>query len=160
MTPTDSASNAGDQKVDSQDGAPVESAGEDTGLTPASHESSPRELLVRKLIDIVVLSAARISANERALTADTLLQVVDKVEEKLRIEIAVRVARVPEAPPALVRALLLDEPDVARPIIRGAETLPEALLIEAAREGSTAHREFIARAHRHYDVDCGRPHIV
>lgn len=119
------------------------------GLTPAEpqgpRQSSTRELLVRKLIDIVVLPAARISANERAVAGDVLLQVVDKVEEPLRIEIATRLARVAEAPPALMRLLLLDEPEVARPIIRGAENLPEALLIECAREGKTAHREMIAR---------------
>ncbi len=116
------------------------------GLTPpAARQSTPRELMVRKLIDIVVLPSARISANERALTGDVLLQVVDKVEEPLRIEIARRIARVAEAPPALVRLLLLDEPAVARQIIQHAEHLSEALLIECARSGSTAHREMIAR---------------
>lgn len=115
------------------------------GVEPQGLGSSPRELLVRKLIDIVVLPAARISSNERALAADVLLQIVDKVEEPLRIEIARRVARVAEAPPALLRMLLLDEPQVAQPIIRGADSLPEALLIECAREGATAHRELLAR---------------
>lgn len=122
------------------------------GLTPASpadfegpHQSTARELLVRKLIDIVVLPAGRISANERAVAGDVLLQVVDKVEEPLRIEIARRLSRVAEAPPALIRLLLLDEPEVARPIIRASENLPEALLIECARLGKTAHRDMIAR---------------
>ncbi|MCA8895336.1 MAG: DUF2336 domain-containing protein [Parvularculaceae bacterium] len=110
-----------------------------------SAPSSPRDLMVRKLIDIIVLPASRISANERSLTADILLQIADKVEESLRIEIAKRVARVPEAPPVLVRMLLLDEPSVAAPIIKGAENLPEALLLEAVKNGVTAHREMIAR---------------
>ncbi len=127
--------------------APVAGAQVD-GLTPQGpsvHQSTPRELLVRKLIDIVVLPPARISSNERALTGDVLLQIIDKVEESLRIEIARRVARVPEAPPALLRMLLLGEPAVAKPIIQHAHHLPEAILIEAAREGKTAHREMIAR---------------
>ena len=110
-----------------------------------SAPSSPRDLMVRKLIDIIVLPASRISANERSLTADILLQIADKVEESLRVEIAKRVARVPEAPPVLVRMLLLDDPAVAAPIIRGAEHLPEALLLEAVKNGVTAHREMIAR---------------
>jgi hypothetical protein len=125
----------------------------ETATTPAQGSpapspglgSSPRELLVRKLIDIVVLPAARISANERALAADVLLQIVDKVEEPIRVEIGRRIARVAEAPPALVRMLLLDEPGVAQAVIRGADSLPEALLIECAREGETAHRECLAR---------------
>ncbi|NWG71273.1 MAG: DUF2336 domain-containing protein [Parvularculaceae bacterium] len=127
-------------------GAAVPAATVVDGLTPpVARQSTPRELMVRKLIDIVVLPAARISAHERALTGDVLLQVVDKVEEPLRVEIARRLARVAEAPPALVRLLLLDEPSVAKPIIQHSDHLPEALLIECARQGSTAHRELIAR---------------
>jgi uncharacterized protein (DUF2336 family) len=118
----------------------------DVGLTPPPVRGhSPREILIRKLADIVVLPAARISANERSLVADIMLQALDKVEEELRFEVARRVARVAEAPNALVRMLLLDEPRVAEPIIRRVEPLPEALLIECARAGKTSHREMIAR---------------
>jgi len=126
---------------------PPQASGPDveTLLTPMKGGASPRVLLVRKLTDIVVLSAAQISSNERSLTADILLQVLDKVEEDLRIEVARRVSRVVESPPALLRMLTLDEPAVAEKIIRGADTLPDALLIEAAREGATAHRLMIAR---------------
>ncbi|GAB4527310.1 MAG: DUF2336 domain-containing protein [Amphiplicatus sp.] len=115
-------------------------------IAEGDHEAaSTRALLARKLGDIVVLPAARVSGNERALAADILMQVIDKVEQALRIEIARRLARVPETPPALIRMLLLDEPAVAREILQGAENLPQALLIEAARRGQIAHREMIAR---------------
>lgn len=114
------------------------------GAAPAE-APGPRALMVRKLIDIVVLPPSRLSANERSLVADILLQIAAEVEEELRIEIARRIARTPEIPPALLRMLLLDEPAVARRIIEGADQLPEALLIEAARLGSTAHRALIAR---------------
>ena len=107
--------------------------------------TDPRAVMVRKLIDIVVLPTARLSANERSLAADILLQIAAEVEEELRIEMARRVARIPEIPPALLRLLLLDAPAVAREIIEGAENLPEALLIEAAQHGVTAHRLLIAR---------------
>lgn len=118
----------------------------ETMLTPITRIGpTPRAQLVRKLADIVVLPAGRISSNERALVADILLQVVDKVELELRIEVATRVARVIECPPALIRMLLLDQAEVAEKIIRGAEAVPEALLIEAAREGETAHRLMIAK---------------
>jgi len=127
--------------------AAEEPAAVESAPSALSAPSSPRDLMVRKLIDIIVLPASRISANERSLTADILLQIADKVEESLRVEIAKRVARVPEAPPVLVRMLLLDEPSVAAPIIKGAENLPEALLLEAVKNGVTAHREMIARRH-------------
>ena len=118
----------------------------DVGLTPPpSRGHSPREVLVRKLADIVVLPATRISANERSLVADILLQALDKADEDIRLEVSHRIARVAEAPNALLRMLLLDEPRVAEPIIRRVEPLPEALLIECAHGGVTAHREMIAR---------------
>lgn len=114
-----------------------------TPLTPPG--PGVRTLMVRKLTDIVVLPAGKISSNERALVADILLHVLDKVEETIRIEVADRVARVSECPPALVRMLIMDEPAVAEKIISRADNLPEALLIEAARDGATAHRMMIAR---------------
>ncbi|WP_425411021.1 DUF2336 domain-containing protein [Hyphococcus sp.] len=115
-------------------------------LTPLSASGAGvRALMVRKLADIVVLPSGRISSNERSLVADILLQVLDKVEPDLRAEVARRVARVSECPPALVRMLMLDEPAVAEKILGGAESLPAALLIEAAREGAMAHRMAIAR---------------
>lgn len=115
-------------------------------LTPLSASGpSVRTLMVRKLTDIVVLPSGRISSNERALVADILMHVLDKVEEALRIEVAQRLAHAAECPPALVRMLLLDEPAVAEKIADGAETVPEALLIEAARDGTKAHRVAIAR---------------
>ncbi len=118
----------------------------ETLLTPITKIGpTPRAQLVRKLSDIVVLPTGRISSNERALVADILLQVVDNVEIELRMEIAVRVARVAECPPALIHALLIDEPEVAEKIISGAQTIPEALLIEAAQEGGQAHRLMIAK---------------
>jgi len=115
-------------------------------LTPLTATGpSIRTSMVRKLVDIVVLPAGKISYNERALVADLLLHLIDKVEIALRVEIAQRIARVNECPPALIRMLLLDEPQVAEKIAEGAESVPEALLIEAARDGTLAHRMMISR---------------
>lgn len=118
----------------------------ETGLTPEPRKGhTPREAMLRKLVDLVVLPAARISANERSLVADIMLQALHEADEDLRLEVARRVARVAEAPNALLRTLLLDEPRVAEPVIRRVDPVPEALLIECARTGTTAHREMIAR---------------
>ncbi len=107
--------------------------------------SGARILMARKLADIVVLPVEHISANERSLTGDILLQVLDKVEYALRIDVAERVARVPEVPDVLLRGLLLDVPEVAEPILRDAETISNSLLIDCARHGDTAHRTMMAR---------------
>ncbi len=126
------------------DAPPIPDA--ETMLTPITKiGTTPRAQMVRKLVDVLVLPAGRISGNERALTADILLQVVDKVEIDLRMEVAGRLARVAESPPALLRMLLLDQPPVAEKLLCGAETLPEALLLEAAQQGEAAHRLMIAQ---------------
>lgn len=118
----------------------------DSGLTPLSTVgAAPRVLMARKLADIVVLPSARISANERYLAADILVQLLDELAAEQRAEVAGRVGRAAECPPALLRMLLLDEPAVARPILEGAERLAEALLIETARDASGSHRQMIAR---------------
>lgn len=118
----------------------------ETGLTPEPGKGfSVRDALVRKLLDIVVLPAAKLTANERSLVADLMLQLLDKIDEDVKFEVAQRIARVAEAPNSLLRVLLLSEPKIAEPIIRRTEPVPEALLIECARQGKTAHREMIAR---------------
>ncbi len=136
---------------------PVEDAPRDTVADIHKDPNSPRVLLVRRLADIVVLPAGRISANERSLTADILLQVLDKVELKLRVEVAKRIAHVCECPRALLRTLLLDDPEVAEPILRQAEHLPEALLIETARNGSHEHRDMIVRR---YDLSTSIADVI
>ncbi|MBI1391724.1 MAG: DUF2336 domain-containing protein [Alphaproteobacteria bacterium] len=104
-----------------------------------------RAALVRALADLVMLPPRRISANERSLVADMLLEVFAHVDAPLRLEVAQRVARVRDAPPALIREIIFDEPDVAVPFIRQAESLPDVLLAECARKRQRAHREAIAR---------------
>jgi uncharacterized protein (DUF2336 family) len=118
----------------------------DVGLTPeAPRGHTPREIMVRKLSDIVVLPAARLTASQRSLVADIMMEALSKVEENLRLEVSRRIARVSEAPNALVRTLLLDEPHIAEPLIRRVDPIPEALLLECVRTGTTAHRDLIAR---------------
>lgn len=118
----------------------------ETLLTPLTTVgSTPREQLVRKLADIVVLPAGRLSASERSLAGDILLQTLDKVEQPLRIEIAKRIARIPDSPASLQLMLALDEPVVAAELLLNVETIAEPLLIEAARSGTTAHRMLIAK---------------
>lgn len=132
--------------MSTQDPATEERAPIDIGLTPEQPRGhTPREVLVRKLSDLVVLPPAKISSNERSLVADIMLQALDKADEPLRREVAKRVARVAEVPNALLRMLLLDEPHIAELVIRRIDPVPEALLLECVKSGTTAHREMIAR---------------
>ncbi|MEM8935374.1 MAG: DUF2336 domain-containing protein, partial [Pseudomonadota bacterium] len=128
-----------------EDASPPPPPEPDTVLTPLPEAGySTRAQLVRKLSDVIALPQDRVSTNERSLVADMLLQITDTVEVELRVEVAERVGRVAEAPTALVRMLLLDEPAVAEKIILGQAQVAEALLIECARRGAVEHRRLIA----------------
>ncbi len=106
--------------------------------------SGARILMARKLADILVLPVEQVSANDRSLAGDILLQVLDKAEYDLRIDVARRICRVPEVPDIVLRAFLLDVPEVAKHVIVEASTISSSLLIECARMGETAHRMMIA----------------
>ncbi|MEO1015268.1 MAG: DUF2336 domain-containing protein [Pseudomonadota bacterium] len=131
--------------------APPVNAGPDAAPAAASLDGegararAQRSQLVRALTDTVVLPARRVSANERALIADMLLEVFSLVEPALRVEVAIRIARVREAPPVLVREILLDDPKIAEAYLGAAESAPAVLLAECARRGLTAHRRAIAK---------------
>ncbi len=104
-----------------------------------------RTLVVRKLCDIVVLSASRISSNERSLAADVLIQMLDRVPTDIRREVAERAAQIPEAPTPLLSALMMDEPEIALPVIKNSDKLPASLLCDVAQNGTVTHRDAIAR---------------
>ncbi|MEO0850947.1 MAG: DUF2336 domain-containing protein, partial [Pseudomonadota bacterium] len=104
-----------------------------------------RVLVARKMADIVVLPVGILTANERALAGDILLQILDKVDYDLRVDLSDRIARVPDVPETIVRALITDRPDVAAPILEGMEVINDSLLIECVRTGDPAHRLMVAR---------------
>jgi len=107
--------------------------------------SGARILMARKLADILVLPSGHISSNERALVGDILLQILEKVEYELRVDIAERFASVPEVPSVVLHALLLDRPNVAAPLLESDTYIPEELLIDCAAKGEGPHRLMIAR---------------
>ena len=73
--------------------APTETSPEEGLLvTP-----SARATLIRRIADIVVLPSSRISANERAVAGDILIEVLAGVEQAQKMEIARRVATVADA---------------------------------------------------------------
>ena len=132
-------------EFDAAERPPLENA--DTLLTPMKRGgATPRTLMVRKLADIVVLPTGRVSSNERSLVADILLQVVEKVEPEIRAELARRISRVAECPPALIRMLLLDTPEVAKEVLENADALPEALMIEPTETESKQTLDRFAEA--------------
>ena len=118
----------------------------ETLLTPLTKIGpTARSQMVRALVDAIVLPADKISGNERAFVADILLQLLDNIDVDLRVEVATRVARVVDAPEALVGALMLDVPEVSNVIIGQSEQISEALLISTALHGEFSQRMAIAK---------------
>ncbi|MEM9987907.1 MAG: DUF2336 domain-containing protein [Pseudomonadota bacterium] len=103
-----------------------------------------RAELARKLVDVLALPSGQVNDNERAFTGDILSEVFDHIPHALQIEISQRLSTVLAPPPGLLSRLILDEFDIASPLLEAIPELPEALLGEAARK-SPAHRQAIVK---------------
>jgi len=103
-----------------------------------------RDLLTRRLADIVCLPSSRISPQERAMTADVLLHLLRESDGMLKAKVAQRISGQMEAPQPLLRRLALDGFEIARPILEYSAALSEFDMIEVVKRGSTRHRIALA----------------
>ncbi len=103
-----------------------------------------RHVLMRRLADVVCLPESRINAFERAVTADLLVEMLREAEPVDRTRVARRLSILAEVPNSLVRLLIIDEIEVARPLIEDCEALSDADLLYCARHGRSAHRLSLA----------------
>lgn len=107
--------------------------------------TAARDVLARRLADIVCLPASRISPQERAMTADVLLNLLRDGDATLKAKVSQRLAMQAEAPQPLVRKLALDEFDIARPILERGAALGDFDMMEVVRRASNRHRLVIAQ---------------
>lgn len=103
-----------------------------------------RLALIKRLADVVSLPSSRVNAHERAMTADLLVEMLREAQPAERARVARRLAPLTEIPNALVRLLLRDGVEIARPLIEEA-TLSDVDLIGCVREGGPDHRKLVAR---------------
>lgn len=115
---------------------------DDLAVAPPSAPS--RHVLMKRLADVVCLPESRINAFERAVTADLLVEMLRESELSERARVAKRLSVLNELPNSLVRLLLVDEAEVARPLIEDGEALSDADLYYCARNGKQAHRLMLA----------------
>jgi len=104
-----------------------------------------RDLLTRRLADIVCLPASRVSPQERAMTADVLLHLLRESDGMLKRKVAQRVANQAEAPQPLLRRLALDSFEIAQPILERSTALGEFDMMEVVKRASTRHRIALAQ---------------
>src|SRR6185312_7641823 len=103
-----------------------------------------RHVLMRRLADVVCLPESRINAFERAVTADLLVEMLREAELADRARVARRLSILAEVPNSLVRLLIIDEIEAARPLIEDCEALNDADLLYCARHGRVPHRVALA----------------
>ncbi|MGW8703692.1 DUF2336 domain-containing protein [Brevundimonas sp. NPDC055814] len=103
-----------------------------------------RQVLLRRLADVVSLPASRLNAFERAVVGDLLADVLRPAMLEERRRVALRLAPLGELPDALKRLLLRDEPPVAAPLLEDCAALSDADLIGCARDATIRHRLMMA----------------
>ncbi|ESQ88491.1 hypothetical protein ABAC460_15780 [Asticcacaulis sp. AC460] len=117
-------------------------------IGPDIREEAPkfqaRHVLMRRLADVVCLPESRINAFERAVTADLLVEMLREAEVEDRARVSRRLSILAEVPNSLVRLLIVDDIEVARPLIETCDALNDGDLFYAARHGKTAHRLLLA----------------
>ncbi len=128
--------------------------------------SRARSTLFRRLADVVCLPASRVNSFERAMTADLLVEMLRAARLEERVRVAQRLAPLSEIPNALLRLLLRDHPEVARPILTESTSLTDSDLIGCARHAGPTHRMMIAQRRHVSEVVCdvlveaGEPPVV
>lgn len=116
--------------------------------TPPARPSRPaaqvRADLAFRLVDVLSLPAGQVSDNERSFTAEILNQLFDHLELETRADISERLSTVLAPPAVLLRRMLLEPIEVAKPLFENLKTIPDSMLAEAAGAGP-AHRSCIIR---------------
>jgi uncharacterized protein (DUF2336 family) len=113
-------------------------------LVNGAPPSQARHVLLKRLADVVCLPESRINAFERAVTADLLVEMLREAEVEERARVSKRLSILAELPNSLVRLLLIDEVEVARPLIEDGEALSDSDLFFCARNGRLGHRVLLA----------------
>ena len=104
-----------------------------------------RTALMKRLADVVSLPSSRVNTFERAVTADLLVEMLRDAEFEERERVARRLSSLTEIPNSLVRLILRDEYDVARPLLEESVSLNDSDLLDCIRSSTGAHRRAIAQ---------------
>ncbi len=142
----------------------MDSAANVTPITPQLGRA--RLALIKRLADVVCLPSSRVNGFERAMTADLLVEMLREAQPSDRARVARRLANLVEMPKRLLRLLLRDDIEVARPLLAEDTALSEADLIDCVRQAGPEHRLLIARRRELGELVCealieaGEEHVV
>jgi len=135
-----------------------------TEISPRLPESGPapdrapsgraRTALIKRLADVVCLPSSRVNAFERSMTADVLVEMLREGTPAERMRVARRLGMLTEAPARLLRLLLRDEIEVARPLLEEDTPLSDTALIDCTTQAGPEHRMLIARRRHVSEMVC------
>ena len=131
---------------------------------PAPRKS--RRALFKRLADVVCLPSSRVNAFERAMTGDLLVEMLREASLDDRTRVAQRLSALTEVPASLVRLLLRDDLEAARPLLEASNALTDSDLLRCAKDATEGHRRVIAGRRAVGEVVCealvdgGEPPVV
>ena len=100
----------------------------------ASGTVNQRLRALKRVTDLFAAGSARYTIEQIAVFDDVLLKLAEVVERHARAHLARRLAHMADAPPRMIRTLAFDpEIEVAGPVLKHSERLPDPDLVENAR---------------------------
>jgi uncharacterized protein (DUF2336 family) len=115
----------------------------------ANGNQQRRTELLERITDLFLYGSTNYSDDQTTLFDDVLCRLVATIEVSARRTLALRLSRIPRAPPSISRALAFDDAvSVAGPMLQWSELLDNAVLVENARTKSQAHLLAISRRRR------------
>ncbi len=103
-----------------------------------------RSSLIDAVTDLVSEDGQRLSDQEQALITDIMCKLLHDVEMSVRGHLADRLAKLPAAPPELIRMLANDNIAVARPVLLHSTVLNDPELIDIIQHRGWEHQMAIA----------------
>ncbi len=101
----------------------------DLEATMARGSNEERGRILSRLTDLFVATASAMEEDQVGIFDVVIGRLSHAIEHQARIELAERLAPIPNAPTGVVRQLALDEIDVARPILVGSPRLSDQDLV-------------------------------
>lgn len=103
-----------------------------------------RLALLKRLADVVCLPTSRVNGFERAMTGDLLVEMLREAAPAERARVSRRLANLTDIPNPLIRLLLRDDIEVARPMLETCLSLTDSDLVGCAHDATQEHRMLIA----------------
>jgi uncharacterized protein (DUF2336 family) len=106
----------------------------------SSKDISRRAEILKKVTDLFVLGSGKFSEDQVELFDSVMGKLLENIERAARVQFGRRLARLPDAPRNVVRALASDAAiEVAGPVLQHCERLDQDALVENAKMQSQNH---------------------